>query len=225
MVKNKIQRFAEIETFENVFHHLQMEKAIPDFHLKGNWRQAYFKNNNPLVLELGCGKGEYTIGLAEEFPAKNFVGIDLKGNRIWRGACTALENNMPNVAFLRTRIENIYTAFSKGEVSEIWITFPDPQPQLGRAKKRLTSPRFLDYYNTILIPGGTVHLKTDSKPLYEYTLETLQERKHTIIDSTDDLYGDTTQRNGSLKDIKTYYEQKFSKLGFKICYLSWTMPG
>jgi tRNA (guanine-N7-)-methyltransferase len=151
--KDKIRRFAEIDTFSNVF---QLDAGKP---LKGVWAGEFFKNNHPVVLELACGKGEYTVNLAQLFPDKNFIGIDYKGNRIWRGAKTALEENVPNVAFLRIQIENIVDYFAPGEVDEIWITFPDPQPQLGREKKRLTSPRFLDMYKQFLKPGGYINLK------------------------------------------------------------------
>ena len=155
MGKDKLRRFAEVETFANV---LQLDEGKP---LRGQWSKEHFKNNNPVVLELACGKGEYTVNLAQLFPDKNFIGVDYKGNRIWRGAKTALEEGVHNVAFLRIQIENLLDYFAKGEVDEIWITFPDPQPQLSREKKRLTSPRFLEKYIEVLKPGGYVNLKTD----------------------------------------------------------------
>jgi len=220
VVKRKLERFAEIENFENVFQHIQNDKTISDFSLKGRWNE-HFANSNPIVVELGCGKGEYTLGLAQNNPSKNFIGVDLKGNRIWRGAKTALETNLKNVAFFRTRIENIEYAFAPGEVSEIWITFPDPQPQLSRQKKRLTSNRFINKYKNILKPGGIIHLKTDNAGLYEYTLEVIKENGYKLLDSTSDLYSEQEKKNRDpeLKSIQTFYEKKFSELGFKICYL------
>ena len=217
MPKKKLQHFAEINTFENVFQHSQQEEHLPDFHLKGKWNKEYFKNENPVVLELGCGKGEYTIGLAQKHPHKNFIGIDLKGNRIWKGAKTAIENKMANVAFLRIRIENIETVIDKNEISEIWVTFPDPQPQKTRERKRLTSPRFLDHYKNVLIPGGIIHLKTDNYAFYEYTIGVIKENYFDVVKSTSDLYA--KQDGGEASSIKTFYEKKFLEKGSKICYL------
>ena len=227
MAKHKLQHFAEIETFENVFHQVQHTEKVDDLELKGNWNREYFKNSNPLVLELGCGKGEYTLGLATNHPAKNFIGTDLKGNRIWRGAKTALENKMHNVAFLRTRIENISTCFATDEVDEIWITFPDPQPQKARIKKRLTSPPFLERYKKLLKPKGIIHLKTDNAPLYEYTLEVIKEHKLELLQGTNDLYAQLSLHTAESTSnfppetfsIQTFYEKKFFDKGFKICYL------
>ncbi len=227
MTKHKLRQFAEIESFKNVFHHVQHAETIADFSLLGKWNDIYFKNNHPLILELGCGKGEYTIGLAENHPNKNFIGTDLKGNRIWRGAKTALENNQTNVAFLRTRIENITTCFGKNEVDEIWITFPDPQPQKARIKKRLTSPQFIERYKKIVKEKGIIHLKTDNLPLYEYTLEVIKELNLKLLESTNDLYALLHSSNDSnllnfppeTFGIQTFYEKKFSEKGFKICYL------
>ena len=223
MAKRKLQRFAEITTFSNVFQHVQFEREVHDFALKGVWNKEYFKNEHPIIIELGCGKGEYTVGMADKFPNKNFVGIDLKGNRIWRGAKTALENNFSNVAFLRGRIENIEKIFEFGEVSEIWITFPDPQPQVGRERKRLTSPLFLNRYKNLLKKGGIIHLKTDNAPLYEYTLEKIKEHTFHLLEATSDLYKLSTQEvHHAPTSIKTFYEKKFSELGFKICYLKFS---
>lgn len=216
MAKTKLERFAEIETFPNVFHLTYRELDKP-FVMKGKWN-TYFKNDHPIVLELGCGKGEYTVGLSEKFPDKNFIGVDVKGNRIWIGAKHALENKIPNAAFLRTRIDFIETCFDKDEVSEIWITFPDPQPQKPRERQRLTSPNFLNRYKNLLQPGGIIHLKTDSFPLYEYTHEVIKQHNYKLIDATPDLYSEPGKhREASL--IKTYYENKFTEMGFKICYL------
>jgi tRNA (guanine-N7-)-methyltransferase len=226
MGKKKLLHFAEITTFHNVVEHCQTSSTIGNNLMKGNWHREYFKNNNPIVLELGCGKGEYTIGLAKKNPNKNFIGVDLKGNRIWCGAKTALEENINNVAFVRTRIENIATVFEKNEVSEIWITFPDPQPQKTRIRKRLTNSLFLNKYKQILNSDGIIHLKTDSAPLYEYTLEVIDEEKHTLLIKTNDLYSDEiidTKEFHEAQAIKTYYEKLFSDKGFKICYLQFKL--
>lgn len=228
MAKRKLQRFAEIGTFTNVFQHSQYEQQISDFRLKGKWNQEYFKNDHPIVIELGCGKGEYTVGLAERFKDKNFIGIDLKGNRIWRGAKTAIENNMSNVAFVRSRIENIERLFATEEISEIWITFPDPQPQESREKKRLTAPTFLNRYKNILQNKGIIHLKTDNAPLYDFTLDKIKEYNYHLLQATNDLYKDVNHAHSEdsrdILSIKTFYERKFSELGFKICYLKFSLP-
>ncbi|MEJ7778718.1 MAG: tRNA (guanosine(46)-N7)-methyltransferase TrmB [Daejeonella sp.] len=201
MGKDKIRRFAEITAFDNVIE-LDDGKNI-----KGNWSESQFKNNNPLILELGCGKGEYTVNLAKLFPGRNFIGIDYKGNRIWRGAKTALEENISNVAFLRIQIENLLDYFAESEVSEIWITFPDPQPQISREKKRLTSQRFLNMYKIVLQKDGIIHLKTDSDSLYLYTLHRVTEPGFKLHISTEDLYGSAFA--DEILSIKTYYEKKY----------------
>lgn len=215
----KLQRFAELPTFPNVFEQLQSTQKINDFELKGKWREVYFKNPNPIILELGCGRGEYTVGLGQREADKNFIGIDLKGNRIWVGAKQALENKMNNVAFMRMRIDNIETAFAPNEVDEIWITFPDPQPQKPRERKRLTCLRFLEKYKSILKPSGIMHLKTDSQFFYEYSLQVIKENNFQLLDSTSDLYSDSITSREKVKGIKTYYEKLFAKKGFKINYL------
>ena len=214
MGKDKIRRFAEIDTFSNVF---QLEAGQV---LKGNWGKDFFKNNNPVVLELACGKGEYSITLANLFPHKNFIGVDYKGNRIWRGAKTALEENVTNVAFLRIQIENILDYFVPGEVDEIWITFPDPQPQLGREKKRLTSPRFLDMYKPILKAGGFVNLKTDNDDLHAYTAEKISELDLSLHIKTEDVYH--SPYLDDVLSIKTYYEKKYLKDNKNINYLKFS---
>ena len=191
-----------------------------DFRLKGRWTKEIFGNDQPLVLELGCGKGEYTVALARKYPEKNFIGVDIKGARIWVGATDALQNNLANVAFLRTRIEFIRSSFATGELSEIWITFPDPQPQQSRENKRLTSPRFLQSYREILQPEGIIHLKTDSESLFTYTCEVVKSNKYRILTCTDDLY-----HAGFVDDIlsvQTYYEKMFMNKGFTIKYLKFT---
>lgn len=216
MPKNKLQRFAELKTFPNVFQYLHTERGN-DLFLKGKWKEEYFKNTNPIVLELACGKGEYTIGLSQKHPDINFIGVDVKGARIWRGALTALEKKLANVAFLRSQIDFIEFCFAADEVSEIWITFPDPQKE--KLRKRLTHPIFLKRYRNILKKNGVIHLKTDSIELYEYTLEVIRENNLTLLDATKDLYG---QPNGSRKEameIKTFYEQGFLAEGKKINYL------
>lgn len=211
MGKDKIRRFAEISTFSNV---KQLEEGKI---LKGNWAESQFKNNNPIILELACGKGEYSVNLAKHYPDKNFIGIDYKGNRIWRGAKTALDENINNVAFLRIQIENILDYFSEDEVSEIWITFPDPQPQLSREKKRLTFPKFLEKYRTIVSKPGLVHLKTDNDDLYSYTLETIEKLGLHPQIHTNDLYNSIFLNE--ILSIKTYYEKKYLSKDKNINYL------
>lgn len=230
MAKGKLEKFAEVGTFPNVFQLPHIFNSN-DFKLKGKWHEEYFKNDNPLVLELGCGKGEYTVGLGEKFPGKNFIGVDIKGARIWRGSKTAFENKMLNVAFVRTRIDHIEKVFAIGEVDEIWITFPDPQPQKTRERKRLTSPMFLKRYANILKTDGIINLKTDNFPLYEYSKEVVTEQGSEILAATADLYGsiekqndDYISKNAELLQIKTYYEKMFTEKGFKINYLSFKLP-
>jgi tRNA (guanine-N7-)-methyltransferase len=221
MAKKKLERFREIKEFPHVFE-FHFEAIDDGFDMKGNWNSTFFKNNHPIVLELGCGKGEYTVGLGGLSPEKNFIGVDLKGNRLWVGAKQALDEEKTNISFLRTRVDFIDHCFGEGEVSEIWITFPDPQLQKTRERKRLTSLRFLDRYRKFLKPGGIIHLKTDSKPFYDYTLEVIADNKYTLLDHTPDLYADPSQRPSELTEIKTYYEGIFSSKGFKICYLKFS---
>ncbi|RDC54444.1 tRNA (guanosine(46)-N7)-methyltransferase TrmB [Pedobacter chinensis] len=201
MGKDKLRRFAEIETFANVYQ-LEEGKA-----LKGNWAANHFKNTNPVVLELACGKGEYTVNLAKLFPEKNFIGVDYKGNRIWRGAKTAIEEGIKNVAFLRIQIENLLDHFAENEIDEIWITFPDPQPQDSREKKRLTFPVFLNRYKVVLKNEGKVNLKTDNDQLYAYTCEKVEELGLVVHKKTDHLY--TSDLVDNVLSIKTYYEKKY----------------
>ncbi|HEX8515418.1 MAG TPA: tRNA (guanosine(46)-N7)-methyltransferase TrmB [Bacteroidia bacterium] len=219
MAKRKLMKFAQVSAFENCFFlsfEQSRENGLP---VKGKWHTDYFKNDNPIVLELGCGKGEYTVGLARRFPGKNFIGVDVKGNRIWTGAKTALEEKMSNVAFIRTRIDFIEGCFEENEVSEIWITFPDPQPLKTTIRQRLTNMIFLKRYKHILKENGAINLKTDNEPFYDYTREVIKENGLTELDATNDLYGDSIAREEFLTNIKTYYEKKFSDKGFKICYL------
>lgn len=214
----KLEKFAELDTFKNCFafffDHLHL-----GFALKGKWRSDYFKNNHPLLLELGCGKGEYTLGLGQAHPEKNYVGVDVKGNRIWTGAKAALENKLGNIGFIRTRIDFIDYCFGEKEVDEIWITFPDPQPQKARSRSRLTHPIFLNRYKTILKDGGIVHLKTDSTSLYEYTLEVLAEHQLPIIWHTNNLYKNCPADRQELINIKTYYEKLFTDKGEDVKYI------
>jgi len=209
MTVKKLQRFAELATFPNVFQN--------PAGMKGHWNKLYFKNDHLITLELACGKGEYTLELAKRFPYQNFIGIDIKGARLWRGAKTALEQNLNNVAFLRIPIEKITEYFAQNEIEEIWITFPDPFPRKGKAKKRLTSPRFLNLYRQILRPGGLVHLKTDDMNLFDYTLETLNQERLAVVEVVDSLY------NGRIYDeiltIMTTYERKHLQAGRTIRYL------
>jgi len=215
---NKLEKFAELDTFENTFafHFFNINDG---FDKKGKWHADVFKNNNPIVVELGCGRGEYTIGLAEHNTSKNFIGVDVKGNRIWTGAKHATINNMKHVAFLRTRIDIIDHCFAENEVSEIWITFPDPQPQKNRARKRLTNPDFfLNRYKKILKPGGLIHLKTDNTFFYEYTMDVIKERNLKLLFATNDLYKNCPEGREELTRIKTYYEGLFTAKGEDIKY-------
>lgn len=214
MGRQKLIRFETNAQRENV---VEPGKALFTS-IKGKWRE-YFKNENPLVLEVGCGRGEYTTGLAGIFPNKNFIGIDIKGSRIWKGSTVAVENNYLNVAFLRTKIQNIADFFSKGEVNEIWITFPDPRPKDKDERRRLTNPRFLNIYKRLLADGGIVHFKTDNLCLFEYTLELLQNSDIKIkdLEFTKDLYKSELQADHY--GIQTTYEKKFLPVVERINYL------
>jgi tRNA (guanine-N7-)-methyltransferase len=216
--KNKLKRFNENETFANVFQPTREEMIADSLSLKGNWNKNFFKNNNPIVLELGCGKGEYSVGLAQMYPDKNFIGIDIKGARFWRGAKTAVEENINNVAFLRTQIELIEHSFAKDEVDEIWITFPDPQIKYKRTKHRMTNAEFLINYKKILKPNGLMHLKTDSEYMHGYTLGLLQGLDLKIEYAHHDVYG-TTNAPKEVTEIQTYYESQYLAIRKKITYL------
>ncbi len=215
--KNKLARWAELEQMSFVVQPSFGEVFGKDHVLKGRWGEAFFGNDHPIVLELGCGKGEYTVGLARRSPEMNFLGIDIKGARMWRGAVTARDEGLKNVGFLRTRIELLDSFFADDEISGIWITFPDPQPTRRRARKRLTHPRFLEKYQRMLRPGGVIHLKTDNHPLYEYTLRLVEMNGLAVEEHTADLYGD--HREGAAAAIQTYYERQFLEERKKICYL------
>ena len=220
MGKNKLARWTEFGSYDNVIQPHIVDVAGKDHPIKGRWNSGLFKNNNPIVLELGCGKGEYSVGLAEKFPDMNFIGIDIKGARMWRGAKTANEQQLPNVAFLRTRIEFINSFFSPDEVDEIWITFPDPHPGGRNSNKRLTSPWFLNSYRLFLKDNGLIHLKTDNKELYEFTIRTLAYNNLETIFSTDDLY---SEHSDNILSIKTHYEKIFLTAGMRITYLSFRL--
>jgi len=214
--KNKLKRFQENESFENVIQP-NREEVLKGFSLKGKW-QSYFKNNNPIVLELGCGKGEYSVALSEKYPEKNFIGVDIKGARFWRGAKTALEKDFQNVAFLRTQIELIDHCFEKNEVSEIWITFPDPQIKYKRTKHRLITKPFLEKYQSILNAQGLVHLKTDSEFLHGYLLGLLHEGHHEIIFAHHDIYNSSSPPSEATA-IQTFYEKQYLELKKAITYV------
>lgn len=221
MGHHKLEHFAENLTFSNLFQisfeTLQQEK----FALRGKWHE-HFGNSNPITLELGCGKGDYTIALAQQHSSRNFIGIDIKGARLWRGAKTATEEQMHNVAFIRTRIELIESFFGANEIDEIWITFPDPQPK--KPMKRLTSERFLNHYRHILKPSGFIHLKTDSQELYDYTLnEIIPAGGHRVQTCTDDLYH--SNHEGEAKLTQTFYEKKFLAEGKPITYIKFILNG
>jgi tRNA (guanine-N7-)-methyltransferase len=217
--KNKLKRFIENESFSNVIQPSREELMLNQFKFKGNWNKLFFKNTNPIVVELGCGKGEYTINLAKLNPSVNYIGVDIKGARFWRGAKTANEENLDNVVFLRTQIELINCVFNIGEVSEIWLTFPDPQIKYQRRKHRLTNPTFLDLYKKIMNSKGIVHLKTDSEFLHGYTLGLLEGMSIIPLNSNHDIYKNLNAPEEVI-NIKTHYENIFSEQNKNISYLS-----
>jgi tRNA (guanine-N7-)-methyltransferase len=214
MGKDKLRKFEENKLFRHIFQPSSDEIMNPDLGFKGHWNEK-FGNSNPIVLELGCGKGEYTVALSRKYPDKNFIGVDIKGARLWRGAKTVAEENIPNAAFLRIRIEFIDNFFAQNEIDEIWITFPDPQ--INKPRKRLTSPLFLDRYCKFLKNEGIIHLKTDSRMLYNYTLNVINDKKFTLLSS----YTDISAQNpdDELLSIKTFYEAQYSAKGIPITYL------
>lgn len=216
--KNKLKRFKENETFVNVFQPTREEVVADSFALKGKWNSEFFKNDNPIVLELGCGKGEYSVGLAQLNPNKNFIGIDVKGARFWRGAKTAVDTGMHNVAFVRTQIELINHIFAENEVSEIWITFPDPQIKYKRTKHRMTNSEFLQNYKKVLKADGLMHLKTDSEFMHGYTLGLLHGEGHEVIYANHNIY----KNEGSpaeVTGIQTFYENQYLEVDKAITYI------
>jgi tRNA (guanine-N7-)-methyltransferase len=241
--KNKLARWAELGTFDNVIQPEIGDNDWKDHRIKGNWNREIFRNDNPVILELGCGKGEYTIGLSVLFPDCNFIGIDIKGARMWRGARTAGEKQLKNAAFLRTRIEFINSFFAADEVDEIWITFPDPHPEKKNSNKRLTCPWFLNTYRIFLKDNGILHLKTDNTELYNYTAKLAADNGLEILCSTNDMHsmnpdemtvsdsfisypGDSVLKNKAVSgilSIKTHYETKFLEQGKTINYLSFRL--
>lgn len=214
--KNKLKRFKENKTFSNVLQP-NREEITSGFTLKGKWR-SHFKNDKPIVLELGCGKGEYTVELAKRFPDKNFIGIDIKGARFWRGAKTAIDEGLPNVAFLRTQIELVDQVFGTNEVAEIWITFPDPQIKYKRTKHRLTNIEFLKRYRSILEPKGTVNLKTDSEFMHGYTLGLLHGLGLEVLYANHDIYKNEGSPQEVL-EIQTFYENQYLEKGKPITFI------
>ncbi len=213
MARHKLARFAENETFSHLFYSPR-EELIKGFHLKGNWNSNYFKNDNPIILELGCGKGEYTVGLAKKYPNRNFIGIDLKGARIWHGAKKVEQEGLENVAFIRTKIDQLLHFFASNEVAEIWLTFSDPQPK--KEKRRLNSPRFLNLYRQVLQADGVIHQKTDNRELFDYGLRVINYFNLPLEYKTFDVY--KTEKENDLVEIQTYYEKMFLKEGIPIHY-------
>jgi tRNA (guanine-N7-)-methyltransferase len=218
--KNKLAKFAEMEEFPHVFQ--VSSHSVRDglsFEMKGRWNELFFKNDYPIVLELGCGKGEYTVGLAEIFPNKNFIGVDIKGARLWTGAKQSFQKGMKNVAFLRTNIEMIHHFFSENEVSEIWLTFPDPQ--MKKVTKRLTATNFIKSYQQFLKNNGLIHLKTDSNFMFSYTCEMVKVNQFSVLFSDDNLY--SSDLNDPILSIKTFYEQQWIDRGLTIKYIQFLL--
>lgn len=224
MSKGKLQKFAEMETFKNVFQYPYSVISEVPFTMKGHWREQYFHNDNPIVLELGCGKGEYTVGLARMYPNINFIGVDIKGARIYTGAKQALEENLPNVAFLRTSIEIIDRFFGQDEVQEIWLTFSDPQ--MKNVHKRLTSTFFMNRYRHFLINNGLIHLKTDSNFLFTYTTYMVEKNNIPVLLRTEDLYhtDGLDDHTREILGIHTYYENQWIERGLSIKYMKFELP-
>lgn len=220
MGKGKLKRFKDNDTFDNVFQPRFNELYNTTYYMKGKWASDYFKNNNPIILELGCGKGEYTVALAQKNPNINYIGVDIKGARLWRGAKTAYENKMKNVAFIRSSIELIEAVFDKDEISEIWLTFSDPQPK--KAKKRLSSSNFLNKYRKFIKNNGIIHIKTDNKPLYEYSYALAIENQFTINYNSDDVYTDNSLP-AEITEVQTFYEKQFLAQGLNINYLEYKL--
>ena len=218
--KNKLKRFQENETFPNVIQPTR-EEVVTNFSHKGKWH-SFFKNDNPIIVELGCGKGEYTVALAQKNPDKNYIGIDIKGARFWRGAKTAVEENIPNVAFVRTQIELVDFIFAENEVSEIWITFPDPQIKYKRTKHRMTNTNFLKKYHKILKSDGLINLKTDSEFMHGYTLGLLHGEGHKVLYANHDVYNNEGAPK-EVTDIQTFYENQYLAVNKAITYIKFRL--
>lgn len=224
MGKNKLKKFSEMETIECVFQYPYGVLSREPFPMRGRWRDEFFHNDGPVVLELGCGKGEYTVGLARRYPDRNFIGMDIKGARMWTGACDARDSGLKNVAFLRTNIELLDRFFAPGEVDEIWITFPDPQ--MKKVRKRLTGTNFMNIYRKVLHPGGIINLKTDSPFLYTYTSLMARLNNFPVVADFADLYGADadSEADPALREIRTYYERQWLARGLTIKYLAFGLP-
>ena len=220
MGKGKLAKFADMAEYPHVFEYPCSVVEEVNFEMKGNWKRDFFKNDNPIVLELGCGRGEYTVGLARRYPEKNFIGVDIKGARMWTGATEALNEELKNVAFLRTNIEIIDRFFAAGEVDEIWLTFSDPQ--MKKATKRLTSTYFMNRYRRFLVPDGLIHVKTDSNFMFTYTKYMVEENKLPVEILTDDLYH--SGMDDDILSIRTYYEQQWLDRGITIKYICFHLP-
>ena len=227
MSKGKLAKFADMETYENVFQYPYSVVEHVPFEMQGHWHEQYFHNNNPIVLELGCGKGEYTVGLAKRYPHMNFIGVDIKGARMWTGATQAIKEGMKNVAFLRTNIEIIDRFFAPDEVTEIWLTFSDPQ--MKNPRKRLTSTFFMNRYRRFLIDKGIIHLKTDSNFLFTYTTYMVEKNHLPLVLRTNDLYSENSENSENSEyseaaSIQTYYEQMWIDRGLDIKYMKFHLP-
>jgi tRNA (guanine-N7-)-methyltransferase len=224
MSKGKLAKFADMETYENVFQYPYSVVEHVPFEMQGHWHEEYFHNDNPIVLELGCGKGEYTVGLAKRYPDMNFIGVDIKGARMWTGATQAIKEGLRNVAFLRTNIEIIDRFFAPDEVTEIWLTFSDPQ--MKNPRKRLTSTYFMNRYRRFLIDGGMIHLKTDSNFLFTYTTYMVEKNRLPLVLRTNDLYSENSENSeySEAASIQTYYEQMWIDRGLNIKYMKFHLP-
>ncbi|MFW6019077.1 MAG: tRNA (guanosine(46)-N7)-methyltransferase TrmB [Bacteroidales bacterium] len=221
MAKKKLKRFAENATFANMFQRSFEELDEKGFELKGKWRENFFGNNNPIILEIACGKGEYAVQMAENIPGKNFIGIDIKGSRMWKGCKYSNQKGLTNVAFIRSQIELIRYFFGEKEIDEIWITFPDPFLKRSKRKKRLTSPQFLQRYKPLLKDDSIIHLKTDDDTLFAFTKEVIETYKHKVHQISTDIYQD--QLKGPITDIQTFYEQMWLEKGKPIKYICFSL--
>jgi tRNA (guanine-N7-)-methyltransferase len=221
MGQNKLKKFAECKTFDFLFQPQYEDLKEKGFELKGKWNQEFFKNDHPIILEIGCGRGEYTVGLAKNHPENNYIGLDLKGYRLWRGCKNSIEAGLTNIAFLRSLVQNSEYLFGEGEVSELWIPHPDPQPTNRRRNKRLTAEPFLRRYANILKPDATIHLKTDDTDLYQFTLEVIEEGGHILVDHVPDLY--KTNKFQEYRAIETYFEHLFVEQGRTIKYIQFKL--